>query len=54
LQRNFFRRSIGRVVTDPAQLAALSIALAQETEVVRLTRPTSGFALDELCELVLK
>lgn len=53
LQRNFFRRAIGRVVTDPAKLAAVSIALAQEVEVVRLTRPDSGFALDELCALVL-
>ena len=44
---------MGRIVADPAQLAALSIALAQEVEVKRLTRPASGFVLDELCALVL-
>lgn len=53
LQRSFFRRAMGRIVADPARLAALSIALAQEVEVVRLTRPTSGFVLDELCALAL-
>ncbi len=53
LQRNFFRRGVGRIVSEPAKLAAVSIALAQQVDVVRLTRSTSGFALDELCELVL-
>jgi hypothetical protein len=53
LQRNFFRRGVGRVVSDPAKLAAVSIALAQQVEVVRLTRPTTNFALDELCALAL-
>lgn len=53
LQRNLFRRGLARAVADPAKLAALGIALAQEVEVVRLTRPTSGFMLDELCALVL-
>lgn len=53
LQRSLFRRGLARVVANPAKLAALTIALAREVEVVRLTRPTTGFALDELCALVL-
>jgi hypothetical protein len=54
LQRSLFRRGLARAVANPAQLAALTIALAQDVEVVRLTRPTTGFALDELCALVLR
>jgi len=53
VQRSFFRRQMGKVVADPRRLAALSIELARRVEVIRLTRPRTGFALDELCQLVL-
>ncbi len=53
LQRNFFRRPMSRVVGDPQRLATLSVALARHVEVRRITRPKTGFALDELCALVL-
>ncbi|MEY2879759.1 MAG: hypothetical protein RLZZ15_2139 [Verrucomicrobiota bacterium] len=53
LQRSLFRRSLARVVANPAKLAAATIALAREVDVIRVTRPTTGFALDELCALVL-
>ena len=53
LQRSYFRRKMARVVADPQRLAEMSIDLAQRVEVIRLTRPRTGFALDELCALVL-
>lgn len=53
LQRSFFRRAMARIVGDPQRLATLSIELARRVEVVRVTRPKSGFALDELCACVL-
>lgn len=54
VQRSFFRRWLGRKVADPRELAKTSIALAERIEVVRLTRPAQGFALDELCRLVVE
>ncbi|MBI5425715.1 MAG: hypothetical protein HZA32_16685 [Opitutae bacterium] len=54
LQRSFFRRRMAKIVTDPVRLATVSIALAQAVDVVRLSRPVDGFALDELCQLVLE
>ncbi|HWZ95170.1 MAG TPA: hypothetical protein VNW30_08255 [Opitutaceae bacterium] len=53
LQRSLYRRRPGRIVADPARLAEMTIALALQVQVLRLTRPRHGFALEELCALVL-
>lgn len=54
VQRSLFRRRMAKIVADPVHLATVSIALAQGVDVVRLTRPGQGFALDEICRLALE